>query len=157
VSAQLRGATIGDLAAIIALDDAVSDTRWPAAQLRAACENKEGQTSGILLAVSGEEICAFLIHDRVLDEGSVHSLAVQPGWRRQGLASQLLAEMNERWGAQGVNRVVLEVRASNLGAIELYQRCGFERDGVRKNYYRLSDGSREDAVLMSRQLHEVNA
>jgi ribosomal-protein-alanine N-acetyltransferase len=46
----------------------------------------------------------------------------------------------------------LEVRATNLRAINVYQRYGFKRVGERKNYYPLQVGQREHAVVMSLQL-----
>lgn len=48
-------------------------------------------------------------------------------------------------------RLLLEVRVGNLGAIRLYQRCGFSEDGCRRGYYPAVEGAagREDALLMS--------
>jgi len=45
----------------------------------------------------------------------------------------------------------LEVRPSNAAALALYARAGFARIGVRKNYYRATDG-REDALVLARSL-----
>jgi ribosomal-protein-alanine N-acetyltransferase len=47
---------------------------------------------------------------------------------------------------------MLEVRASNLRAIDLYTRFGFTVDGRRKDYYLIENG-REDAVLLSYQVN----
>ncbi|HET19983.1 MAG TPA: ribosomal-protein-alanine N-acetyltransferase, partial [Chromatiales bacterium] len=52
---------------------------------------------------------------------------------------------------QGLERILLEVRASNTPALGLYRSEGFCEDGVRKGYYPAS-GGREDAILMSRSL-----
>ena len=48
-------------------------------------------------------------------------------------------------------RVFLEVRASNTKAISLYEKEGFQKVDIRKNYYRLGDG-REDALIMTKKL-----
>ena len=53
-------------------------------------------------------------------------------------------------GELGLNTLYLEVRAGNAVAIRLYERLGFEKNGLRKDYY--SDPS-EDAVLMALQLN----
>jgi ribosomal-protein-alanine N-acetyltransferase len=53
----------------------------------------------------------------------------------------------------GMQRMLLEVRASNLPALHLYRSEGFTEDGVRKGYYPAS-GGREDAILMSRFLDD---
>ena len=51
----------------------------------------------------------------------------------------------------GCKKIFLEVRVSNNPAIELYNKTGFKRVSIRKNYYRLPDG-REDALVMSKRL-----
>ena len=51
--------------------------------------------------------------------------------------------------AQGAQWLWLEVRASNTHAQQVYQHFGFKRVGERKDYYPLSSGRREDAVVMS--------
>jgi ribosomal-protein-alanine N-acetyltransferase len=47
--------------------------------------------------------------------------------------------------------MVLEVRASNLPAINLYRKAGFADIGLRREYYPAENG-REDAILMGRGL-----
>ena len=51
----------------------------------------------------------------------------------------------------GSKKIFLEVRVSNIIAIDLYKASGFKEIGLRKNYYRTKDG-REDAILMSKSL-----
>ena len=45
----------------------------------------------------------------------------------------------------GIDRIILEVRSGNEPAIHLYRTCGFEKIGVRKNFYQFP---REDADIM---------
>jgi ribosomal-protein-alanine N-acetyltransferase len=52
---------------------------------------------------------------------------------------------------QGAKSAHLEVRPSNITAIELYQKLGFERVGRRPKYY---TDSKEDALLMMKILKE---
>ena len=52
---------------------------------------------------------------------------------------------------EGATRCYLEVRASNVAARGLYEKLGFQLDGLRKNYYTTAAG-REDALLMSLSL-----
>ena len=46
--------------------------------------------------------------------------------------------------------VMLEVRASNVPAQKLYSKFNFTEEVIRKNYYKNPDGTREDAIVMSR-------
>ena len=76
-------------------------------------------------------------------------LATALEYRRRGVASALL----EYWFAhlpEGTQRLLLEVRAGNIGAQALYVAHGFTDAGRRKNYYRTADGKTEDAVLMEK-------
>ena len=47
--------------------------------------------------------------------------------------------------------MILEVRASNLAAVNLYQKLGFKTIGTRRNYYQYN-GVKEDALVMSCQV-----
>lgn len=69
--------------------------------------------------------------------------------RGRGLGGRLLAATVERAFEIGLTRIELEVFASNRAAIRLYERSGFEREGVRRRAYRLDDRE-DDFVLMAR-------
>jgi ribosomal-protein-alanine N-acetyltransferase len=82
------------------------------------------------------------------DELHINNLAVDPHWRRRGIARTLLDAALERGRVRGARRAFLEVRASNVEALALYRRHGFEAAGIRKGYY---DHPVEDAVVMRRE------
>ncbi len=89
----------------------------------------------------------------VLDEGYINNVAVRAEYRRHGVASALLDVFIRFAQANALAFLTLEVRASNAAAIALYRKHGFERAGVRKNYY---EDPREDAVLMTRTFEKVS-
>jgi ribosomal-protein-alanine N-acetyltransferase len=153
VSLLVRAAVAADSAVLALIDEAASVSPWPQAQLQAAC--RAGAVAGVraLAAEDDTGLSGFLVLARVLDEASIHHLAVRPSRQRRGVASALLEAALSQCGEGSVRRLLLEVRASNIGAIALYQRFGFLTDGVRKDYYPLAEG-REDALLMSRNLGE---
>jgi ribosomal-protein-alanine N-acetyltransferase len=76
--------------------------------------------------------CAFW---KVVDEIHINNLAIRPEWRRQGLGSALLAAVLAEGRRLGAPRATLEVRRSNEAALRLYERAGFRRSGLRRNYY----------------------
>ncbi len=53
-----------------------------------------------------------------------------------------------------ISEAFLEVRPSNLAAIRLYQRLGFEQIGIRRGYYQAPDG-REDAIVLKLELRQA--
>jgi ribosomal-protein-alanine N-acetyltransferase len=81
----------------------------------------------------------------VLDEGHLTNVAVHPKLRGKGTGRALMTEIISRAASLGVERLTLEVRASNSQALGLYSSLGFVEKGVRKKYY--SDNN-EDALIM---------
>jgi ribosomal-protein-alanine N-acetyltransferase len=76
----------------------------------------------------------------------ISTLAVAPQWRSRRLGLLLMLHMLDCALDLGMTTVTLEVRVSNYVAQNLYRKCGFERSGVHRNYYR---DNGEDALLMS--------
>jgi len=85
-------------------------------------------------------------YEFVLDEGYVGNVAVTPSFRRRGLGRALTKAMLADAKESGLSFLTLEVRAGNAPARRLYESCGFQTAGARKNYY---ERPREDAVLMT--------
>ncbi|MGL4623319.1 MAG: ribosomal protein S18-alanine N-acetyltransferase [Culicoidibacterales bacterium] len=84
-----------------------------------------------------------------IDEHRVEitTFAVAKDYRGQGQAKFLLEMVLRFFQASHVQEVTLEVRPSNIAAIQLYQNFGFEQVAVRKNYYQ---NPNEDAYLLQK-------
>jgi ribosomal-protein-alanine N-acetyltransferase len=87
-------------------------------------------------------------------EAHILNVCVREEFRTVGLARRLLDHLMERAAAAGVSEAFLEVRPSNLAAIRLYQRLGFEQIGIRRGYYQAPDG-REDAIVLKLVLRQA--
>jgi ribosomal-protein-alanine N-acetyltransferase len=98
------------------------------------------------VAESGERIVAMLVLWLIVDEIHIATFATHPDFRRQGIGEQLMIAALLSARAEGAVRAFLEVRAGNTGALALYKKYGFVKDGVRPRYYKDND---EDAILMS--------
>jgi ribosomal-protein-alanine N-acetyltransferase len=94
----------------------------------------------------------FVLIRIVLDEAEILTLAVLPKARRLGLGRRLVEEAAIAATQAGAARLFLEVAENNAPARALYDRAGFSQIGRRKAYYAAADGSRTDAVVMSRNL-----
>ena len=81
-----------------------------------------------------------------LDEAEINIIAVKREFRRKGIASKLLETTFDALKKAGINKIFLEVRKSNICAINLYQKNGYLTISQRKKYY--SDG--EDAIVMEK-------
>ena len=86
----------------------------------------------------------------VLDEGQITNIATHPDFRRRGFARAVVDALCEYSEKNEISSVFLEVRASNISAMSLYEACGFERIGERKSFYRRPT---EDAVMMKKKIY----
>ena len=80
-------------------------------------------------------------------EGEIMNIAVAPSARCGGIGTALMTALIA--AASDAEAIFLEVRASNDAAIRLYERFGFVRIAVRKNYYSLPT---EDAHIMRKEM-----
>ena len=145
----------GDAVALAALDSLVNQSPWTSAQFAGACSAQADSAERALVIDRNGQLAGFVVYSRVLDEVCIHNIAVHPSRQGSGLGQLLLAGALGQARAAGATRCYLEVRASNQAARGLYEKLGFQLDGVRRNYYPTATG-REDALLMSRQTGVLN-
>lgn len=88
----------------------------------------------------------------IADEAELLTLATDPDYRRQGVATDLLARLEAAVAARGAKRHFLEVAADNGAARALYTRAGYAEAGRRAAYYLRPDGSHADALVMEKLL-----
>ena len=81
----------------------------------------------------------------ILDEGHITNVAIAPNYRGQKWGEFLMRSVILKMMNKGMERMTLEVRASNKAAQSLYTRLGFASAGVRKGYYA---DTGEDALIM---------
>ena len=101
-----------------------------------------------LTAMEGEQVAGYIGSQTVMDESDMMNVAVHPDFRRRGIAEALVNELVARLKSRESRSLTLEVRASNLSAITLYEKLGFSQIGRRKNYYR---NPREDALILRKE------
>jgi ribosomal-protein-alanine N-acetyltransferase len=151
-SLELRPAVVNDVSQLAAIDALLSPRPMSEAQYQGICEGGSLATGIGLVAGRGAQVCGFAVYAQVLDEGSIINIAVAPACQGLGYGRQLLARALVLLRENGAGRCLLEVRESNRAARALYESEGFTVDGRRSGYYSTEQGSREDALLMSKQL-----
>lgn len=110
--------------------------------------------NGVPLPPDADPTCApagFVLTRHVLDEEELLLIAVSPAARRRGVGAALIELMLAAGKARGTNQVFLEMRRGNP-AIHLYEKTGFTPIGERRNYYRLANGERIDAITFGRTI-----
>ena len=88
-----------------------------------------------LVAEKNEKIAGYLLVYYVMDECEIARIGVSAKLRRQGAGGLLICRLERFCRENGITRILLDVRESNLGARRFYQYCGFCEDGQRKNFY----------------------
>ena len=99
------------------------------------------------------ELVGYALSSTVLDEVHLLNLCVDARFQNRGVGRRLLRHLIARAQRQKAAWVLLEVRASNAGALALYESEGFTEVGERPAYYQ-GLGQREDALVMKLVLGE---
>lgn len=99
---------------------------------------------------ASEQLLAYFVVMPVLDELHLLNLAVSANAQGRGYARLLLDKMQAYAKEKGHVSILLEVRAGNRRAIDVYLRYGFIEIGRRKGYYPAAGDAREDAIVMRR-------
>jgi len=97
-----------------------------------------------------ESIVGYCIISVMAGEAHIMNISVSPRFQRQGAGRKMLEHLIE-YARPRAEKIFLEVRPSNPGAIDLYRKTGFREIGVRKNYYPAKQG-REDAIMFELDL-----
>lgn len=143
---RIENAAPDDAAPLAALAAEAAVPGWSEASLASTLRD----AGVIALLVRGASAApeGFVLARVAADEVEVLLVAVAAAVRRRGIARRLLEAALAR--AAGARRAHLEVRASNAGAIALYEALGFVAAGRRPRYY----AGGEDALSMRRSLLE---
>lgn len=147
-AAGVRPATAADLAAVVRLErEGLGVDAWSESLIA------EGIAGGLptisyLVAEADGRVVGHAVASVVADLAELQRIAVDPAHRRTGLASALLDAVVALARDGGAERVLLEVREDNVGALAFYAARGFAEIDRRPRYYR--DGT--TAVVMQREL-----
>jgi ribosomal-protein-alanine N-acetyltransferase len=143
---ELRKLELRDLNAIERIERESYPTPWSRSMFAGELAKPSSLSLGAF-EPGGGPLVGYLVVSRYVDAWHVMNVAVDPSYRRRGIATRLLEELFELTKGDSGRGYTLEVRVSNLGAIGLYEHLGFERRGIRRGYY---TDNREDALVMWR-------
>lgn len=150
---RYRRMELGDVARVVEIEKGGFRHPWSKELLERELSHA---WSTVLLAVedrpvpggeggAAEVIVGFIVFWLVHDEIHVLNIATATEERRRGIGRALMEEAHESGRQRGARLATLEVRRSNLAALELYRALGYKQVGVRPNYY-AEEG--EDAIVM---------
>ncbi len=98
-----------------------------------------------------ENIIGYAVLSVGAGEAHVINISIDPEVQGLGIGHKMMTHLIEISGKKA-ETMFLEVRPSNQGAINLYNKLGFNEVGLRKGYYPAENGQREDAVILALEL-----
>lgn len=140
---NIRHMTLDDIGQVVAIDKVSFSLPWPERSFR--FEVTDNPASRAWVAELNGNIVGMIVAWLFLDEAHIATIATHPNFRRQGIASSLLIYALQTMLNEGALSAILEVRAGNTAAQEMYRKFGFEEAGCRPRYYK---DNGEDAILM---------
>jgi len=101
--------------------------------------------SKYIIAKSDNEIVGFGGIWKAVDDIHITNIVTKKNKRRLGIASQILDKLIEISKKFNLSSITLEVNENNIPAINLYEKYGFKKLGIRKKYY----NNKDNAVVMT--------
>ncbi len=149
---QLIPMTLLDIPEIMAIEERVQMQPWTSGIF------KDCLRVGYLCWVCKEnntELVGYLIQSIAAEEMHILNVCIHPNKQRMNLGTLLVQHAESLALRRNTHTSFLEVRPSNIAAIRLYQKLGYEKIGLRKNYYPV-EGGREDGIVMSKKLDDFD-
>lgn len=134
-----------DLPAVRTIEALSFSNPWSDNTFRGEIQNTPVSSPLVVVRRPGDEVVAYVVFWQIRDDVQINNIAVHPASRGLGLGEALMRFAIAKVRAAGAEFMTLEVRQSNVAAVALYKKLGFEILGTRKNYYTRPD---EDACVM---------
>ncbi len=140
----IRKMTADDASAVAEIEKECFSSPWTVQGLLSETDNPSAEffvleEKGVIAAYMGMHI--------VLDECYIANVAVKGSYRKKGYGQRLVENALDTAKSKDCYFITLEVRVSNTPAISLYEKCGFERLGERKDFYSCP---KENALIMTK-------
>ncbi len=144
---QLRLMTEADIQPVMVIEKSAYPFPWSEGNFRDCL--KSNYYACVL--EEGADMCGYALMSMAAGEAHVLNICIHPEQQGKGLGRALMHSLEQTARANKVEMLLLEVRASNKRAINLYESMGFNELGCRENYYPSHKGH-EDALVLAQQL-----
>lgn len=134
-----------DLTDVVDIENRVYPFPWTYGNFLNSIQS--GYETWILRTEQSKPVAYFLLM-MVVDEAHLLNITVAPEFQGGGIGRWLLGKVAGLARNGGMRSVLLEVRPSNVRALNIYRQYGFIEIGMRKNYYPAFHETREDAIVM---------
>ena len=132
----------GDIKQVAAIEKEIFSLPWSE---KSFLDSLKNENTVYIVAEIKDEIVAYCGAYISFEEADISNVAVKKNFRRKNVAENMLNKLFYECGKKGVSDITLEVRETNVPAISLYEKLGFEEAGIRKNFY---EKPVENALIM---------
>lgn len=139
---EIRRMTEADLPQVCEIENGTFSDPWSEEDFRKSL--LDDKNDYLVVDIEGN-IAGYCGYWGVAGEGDIFNVAVKKEYRRRHIGETMLKALIKMGVERGITSFTLEVRSSNEPAILLYESLGFERAGIRKDFY---SKPKEDAVIM---------
>jgi ribosomal-protein-alanine N-acetyltransferase len=149
---SVKPARVSDVSQILCISEACGLDFWSESAYVNAISDEQ---SALFCFHLNHSIVGFIVgRIPILPDtaAEIFNIGISPAYRRRGYGSMLLKEFIGRCYDAHLTEIWLEVRESNLGAIQLYEHAGFKATSRRKHFYSIPT---EDALLMTFSLRNT--
>jgi ribosomal-protein-alanine N-acetyltransferase len=140
---------VGDLPDVLAIENDIYPYPWTRGNF---LDSLYSSYETWILRDAGGALAAYFLMMYAVDEAHLLNITVRRGLHGKGIGRMQLDKVRALALEQGMSSILLEVRPSNVRAMQIYQRYGFIQIGNRKGYYPAANNTREDAVVMRLEL-----
>ncbi len=138
---EICNMTEEDIPYVAELERICFSSPWSENQLK---EELGNPTARFFVLRQDGKVLGYIGANNIANEVYITNIAVFPEYRNKGCGEKLLSYLCFKSTEEESDFVTLEVRKSNVNAIKLYEKCGFEKEGERKNFY---SNPTEDAYI----------
>jgi ribosomal-protein-alanine N-acetyltransferase len=126
---------IRDLPSVMAIENQSFPNPWRENTFRGEIQHRPISYPIVVVHSTLNKVIGYIIFWQIGEDVQVNNISVHPDFRRLGIGETVLKQVIElvRW--RGARMITLEVRPSNMAALNLYRKLGFKMIGVRKGYY----------------------
>ncbi len=140
---SIRELRYEDVDAVCSLEEEAFSMPWHKQSFIEMIENKDAL---YLVAIEDNQVVGCCGLRSIVGEGDISNIVVKKECQGRGIAQLMLKELMETGNKRfQIESFTLEVRLSNQNAIHIYEKLGFNSEGIRKNFY---EKPTEDAMIM---------
>ena len=146
----LREMRLEDLDDVLQIEEKTFSDPWSRKSFE--MEITENLLSTNIVAQYQEKIIGYAGMWTIIDEGHITNIAVDEEYKGKSVGNYLLMGLIKQCKNNEIYKITLEVRKSNMVAINLYKKHGFVEAGIRKDYY---INEKEDAIIMWKTIERL--